>query len=160
MASIYDTIVSAAQTLGLEYRIESHEPVFTSDVAARVCSHPPRQGTKTVLATDGARLVLITVPTNAKIDFRRVQRHFNLGRLSIPRDPSLFSRLGLPAGGLPPFGLPPDVLVCVSPSLCDEPHVYLNPGLNDKTLVVSGPAFRALALHFGAVFFDIAKSTE
>jgi len=89
----------------VDHKRFEHEPVRTSEEAARVRSVPLKSGVKAMLLKkkEGG-FILVLLPADKKIDFRKIEELENTKKLSFAASPEVLEETGCEPGGVPPFG--------------------------------------------------------
>lgn len=88
---------------GVEHQVLHHEPVFTSEQAAQVRGTPLEDGAKALVCHADARMCLIVVPANLRLDTKAFKTAYAVKNLRMAATDEV-EALGAVAGGVPPFG--------------------------------------------------------
>jgi len=127
---------------GLEYELTEHEPVFTSEQAARVRGTPIESGAKALVCKAGTDFHLFVMPANLKLHTKAVRRALSIQRLRFATKEELLALTGLKPGCVPPFGSLFGLPTHCDDRLADQPRINFNAG--DHTLSI-GMAFNDYA---------------
>lgn len=114
-ASVFQQIEALLTQRGVAYQVLRHEPVSTSEEAARVRGTPLASGAKALLCKGEAGFVLFVVPGDRKLDSHAVRRAKGWRKLRFATREEVLERTGLAPGSIPPFGS-----LFGLPTLCDE----------------------------------------
>ena len=114
-ASVFQQIEVMFAQHGLGYQVLRHEPVYTSEEAARVRGTPLASGAKALLCKGEDRFVMFVVPADRKLDSRAVRRVKGWRKLRFATREEVLELTGLVPGSIPPFGS-----LFSLPTLCDE----------------------------------------
>jgi len=105
-----------------------HEPVFTSEQAARARGTTIESGAKALVCKAGAEFHLFVMPADLKLHTRAVRDVLSIQRLRFATKEELLELTGLTPGCVPPFGS-----LFGLPCLCDQrlssqPRIHFNIG--------------------------------
>ncbi|MEO1527073.1 MAG: YbaK/EbsC family protein [Planctomycetota bacterium] len=139
--ALYDSVKRLLETESVDVQYLQHTSVFTSSSASEVCGHTPEEGTKSLIVEADGSLVVVTVSTDARIDFSALKKLLGTKKIRMAKGENLFSQLGTEPGGIAPFGYGSEIKICVSQKLFVQSKLYFNPGRNDVTAVISGGDF-------------------
>ncbi len=89
---------------GAPFTVLRHEPVYTSEEAARVRGAPLASGAKALVVKAGAGFAMCVIPADARLDGKRARRALGAGRLRFATREELRELTGLEPGAVPPFG--------------------------------------------------------
>jgi len=103
--TLTDRLVSYLKESGADFEVVEHEPVRTSEEAARVRGTPLEQGAKALVFQADGRPVLLVLPAHRRIDTRAFKRAFAVKDLRLISPQELAELTGLEVGAVPPFGL-------------------------------------------------------
>lgn len=71
---MFERVESLLQQHGIAFRVLRHEPVYTSEEAARVRGTALASGAKALICKGEAGFVMFVVPADRKLDSHRVRR--------------------------------------------------------------------------------------
>ena len=114
-ASVFQQIEVMLAQHGLGYQVLRHEPVYTSEEAARIRGTPLASGAKALICKDEDRFVMFVVPADRKLDSHAVRRAKGWRKLRFATREEVLELTGLAPGSIPPFGS-----LFGLPTLCDE----------------------------------------
>jgi Ala-tRNA(Pro) deacylase len=113
--SVFERIEHLLQQHGAEYRVLRHEPVYTSEEAARIRGTPLASGAKALICKGDETFVLFVLPADRKLDSGAARRAHGWRKLRFASREEVLSLTGLTAGSIPPFGS-----LFGLPTLCDR----------------------------------------
>ncbi|MCY2988025.1 MAG: hypothetical protein NTY19_09205 [Planctomycetota bacterium] len=113
--SIVERVESLLKQHEVAFQVLRHEPVYTSEEAARVRGTPLASGAKALVCKDEDRFVMFVVPADRKLDSRAVRRAKGWRKLRFATREEVMERTSLAPGSIPPFGS-----LCGLSTLCDE----------------------------------------
>ena len=115
----------------VQYRIYSHEPVYTSEQAAAVRGVDLKSGVKAlVLKTDGGGFVMGLVAANRRIDTKKLSKTVGTKKISLANPEEVFEITGCKIGSVHPFGNLSNLKVYMDKSVLDNHTVNFNAGLH------------------------------
>jgi Ala-tRNA(Pro) deacylase len=113
--TVFDRVESLLKQHGVAFQVLRHEPVYTSEEAARVRGTPLASGAKALIVKGEEGFVMFVVPADRKLDSRAVRRAKNWRKLRFATREEVQALTGLTPGSIPPFGS-----LFGLPTLCDE----------------------------------------
>ena len=114
-ASVFQRIEALLTQQGVAFQVLRHEPVYTSEEAARIRGTPLASGAKALVCKGEDRFVMFVVPADRKLDSRAVRRVKGWRKLRFATREEVLELTGLAPGSIPPFGS-----LFSLPTLCDE----------------------------------------
>ena len=109
---------------GVTFHVLRHQPVYTSDEAARVRGLPLASGAKALVCKEGEALVMFVLPGDRKLASHLIRRSMGWRHLRFATPDELAQVTGLTPGSVPPFGS-----LFGIPTLCDR-HLAENEFIN------------------------------
>jgi Ala-tRNA(Pro) deacylase len=113
--SVFERVESLLNQHGLGYQTLRHEPVFTSEEAARIRGTPLASGAKALICKGESGFVMFVVPADRKLDSHAVRRAKGWRKLRFATREEVLELTGLAPGSIPPFGS-----LFGLPTLCDK----------------------------------------
>jgi Ala-tRNA(Pro) deacylase len=142
--TLTDRIIALLEREELPYRLMRHEPVRTSEEAARVRGTPLEQGAKALVFRAGGRHVLLVLPADRRVDSRVVKRALGVKDLRMVSPEELLELTGLEPGSVPPFGNLMGLPTYVDERLLSLPRISFNVGSRSESVVMSPDDYRRL----------------
>jgi Ala-tRNA(Pro) deacylase len=102
--SVFEQVESLLAQHGVAYQVLRHEPVYTSEEAARVRGTPLASGAKALICKGDETLVMFVVPADRKLDSHAVRRAKGWRKLRFATREEVTELTGLSPGSIPPFG--------------------------------------------------------
>lgn len=119
----------AADDLGITYRMVHHGPVSSAEEAAERRGISIGQLAKTlVVRVEEGRYVMVLVPGDRGMDYRKLRSHLGVRRLSMPDPEEALSATGYPRGTITPLGAGGWPVV-IDRSLMEHDEVSLGAGV-------------------------------
>jgi Ala-tRNA(Pro) deacylase len=114
-SSVFERVESLLKQHGIVFRVLRHEPVYTSEEAARVRGTPLASGAKALICKGESDFVMFVVPEDRKLDSHAVRRGKGWRKLRFATREEVAELTGLVPGSIPPLGS-----LFGLPTLCDE----------------------------------------
>ncbi len=130
----YETIIQLLETDGVDYQACEHEPVRTSEQAARVRGTALERGAKALVLECGDDLVLAVISAASKVDFKALKRTLGVRRVQMAPAEKVIATTGCEPGGVPPFGHLFGLRVIVDPSLLVNEWIDFNAGERTRSV--------------------------
>jgi len=115
MSAVLQQIEDMLMQHGIAFQVLRHEPVYTSEEAARIRGTPLASGAKALICKGEDRFVMFVVPADRKLDSHAVRRAKGWRKLRFATREEVLELTGLAPGSIPPFGS-----LFGLPTLCDE----------------------------------------
>lgn len=103
-ASVFERVENLLKQHGIAFQVLRHEPVYTSEEAARVRGTPLASGAKALIVKGEDAFVMLVVPADRKIDSPAVRRARGWRKLRFATREEVLEMTGLAPGSIPPFG--------------------------------------------------------
>ena len=102
--SVFDRVESLLHEHGITFQVLRHEPVYTSEEAARVRGTPRASGAKALIIKGEEGFVMFVVPADRKLDSNAVRRAKGWKKMRFATRDEVLELTGLTPGSIPPFG--------------------------------------------------------
>jgi Ala-tRNA(Pro) deacylase len=112
----------------VEFALLQHEPVFTSEEAARVRGVSLASGAKALVCKVDERFVLFVLPADRKLDSKRARQATAGSSVRFATRDEVQTITGLLPGSIPPFGSLFSLPTICDPRLADEGRINFNAG--------------------------------
>jgi Ala-tRNA(Pro) deacylase len=114
-AFIFERVANLLNEHGIAFQVLRHEPVYTSEEAARIRGTPLASGAKALICKGEQGFVMFVVPADRKLDSHAVRRAKGWRKLRFATREEVLELTGLAPGSIPPLGS-----LFGLPTLCDE----------------------------------------
>ncbi|KKS22625.1 MAG: YbaK/prolyl-tRNA synthetase associated region [candidate division WWE3 bacterium GW2011_GWA1_41_8] len=104
--TVFDNIISLLNEKGVKHTVIEHEPVYTSEQAARIRDTDISMGAKALICYADKSPVLLVVPGDKKADFKKYKQTFGVKDLRMATPTEALELTGLEAGSIKALGLP------------------------------------------------------
>ena len=113
--SVADRLTEMLNQRGAAFDVLRHEPVYTSEQAARVRGTPLASGAKALVCKADGQFVMFVIPANRRLASKLVRKNESIRSLRFASRAEVAQLTGLQPGSIPPFGSLFDL-----PTWCDE----------------------------------------
>jgi nondiscriminating aspartyl-tRNA synthetase len=130
----YQQILKLLETNGVSFSHFTHEPVFTSETAAKIRNTPLHQGAKAlVLDTDKGNLLFV-LPADLTADLDALKKILGLKKISLSSKETVFDVTGLEIGSIPPLGSVISLKTYLDSRLGDNEKIIFNAARHDRSI--------------------------
>jgi len=102
-ASVFDQVANLLKEQCIAFQVLRHEPVYTSEEAARIRGTPLASGAKALICKSEDRFVMFVVPADRKLDSHAVRRAKGWRKLRFATREEVLELTGLATLSLPIF---------------------------------------------------------
>jgi Ala-tRNA(Pro) deacylase len=121
---------------GVAFRRLEHEPVYTSEAAARARGTPLEAGAKALVVLAEDRPVHLVLPGDRRVDNARLRAILGVRRLRFATPEELLRLTGCAPGAVPPFGNLFGLPVLLDEALTRQAEVAFNAGSHTVSVVM------------------------
>lgn len=132
--AVYDQIVAMLKNGHIPFEAYEHEPVKTSEEAAKVRNTDPHEGAKALVFYGDGKPMMIVVAGDTKVDMKSFKHQFDVRDLRMATPEEVLRLTGVPIGAVPPFGHIFGLPLYVDRALKTNGHVVFNAGLHNKSI--------------------------
>ncbi len=130
--------------LGVEFKMVTHEAVFTSEAAAKARGLELKQGIKAMIVKDEAgKRVLGLIAADKRIDLKKLAALAGTGRLSLAKPDEVLELTGCEVGSVHPFGNLHKLPTYLDESVKENAVVDFNIGLHTHSVIMKAADFVA-----------------
>jgi len=133
----YDSIVGLLETNSVKYEEISHEPVYTSEQAAKVRGLSMDAGAKSLLLKAADNFALVVLSGSTKLSSKKLKKHLDVKNLRFATPEEVSNRMNCEIGSCYPFGSVADLDTYVDISLLEQTNISFNPGVHNKSFVIT-----------------------
>jgi Ala-tRNA(Pro) deacylase len=102
--SVFHRVEALLKSAGVPFEVLHHEPVFTSEEAARVRGVELSSGAKALVCKADDQFLMFVVPADRRLDSKGVRRRLGFRRLRFANRDEVLELTGLEPGSIPPLG--------------------------------------------------------
>ncbi len=134
MKNPFAAIIQLLESEKVKYKLLEHEPVYTSEQAAKVRGLTLAEGAKSLLLKASREFILIVLPGDQKLDSKKVKTILSTKKLRFATPEEVVDIMGCEIGACYPLGSILGIRTFVDPKLGKNESISFNPGLHDKTI--------------------------
>jgi len=101
---VFERVQELLEAHGVAFDVLRHEPVYTSQQAARVRGTPLASGAKALVCKGDDRMVMFVLPADRKLASRQIRQSRGWRKLRFASREEVLELTGLAPGSIPPFG--------------------------------------------------------
>jgi len=136
MINPYEQITNFLKSNNVSYKETEHEPVYTSEQAARVRGISMGQAAKSLLLKSGDDFILAVLPGNRKLNTKKLRNLLKAKDLHFATPEEVKSIMGCEIGACYPFGNLIGVPVYVDIAVSKNSSIFTNPGVHNRTMEI------------------------
>jgi Ala-tRNA(Pro) deacylase len=145
VTDLTERLVEFLRENSADFSVVTHEPVRTSEEAARVRGTPLEQGAKALVFRADGQPVLLVLPADRRVDARAFKQAFGVKDLRMVTADDLRELTGMEVGAVPPFGLLMDLPTYVDERLLSLPRISFNAGSRTTSVIMAVTDYARLA---------------
>ncbi len=131
---IYDQIVAMLENAHVQYKAYEHEPVRTSEEAAKVRNTDPHEGAKALVLYADGKPIMVAVAGDQKVDMKAFKKLYSVRDLRMATPEEVVKVTSVPIGAVPPFGHIFGIPLYMDSGLKTNEYVVFNAGLHHKSI--------------------------
>jgi Ala-tRNA(Pro) deacylase len=155
VAPVTDRLVQLLTDAGVDFRVLRHEPVRTSEEAARVRGTPLEAGAKALVVRADDRHVHVVLPAHRRVDNAALRKIVGTRTLRFVTPEELLELTGCQPGAVPPFGNLFGLPVYVDEELARRDTIAFNAGDTAVSITMRADDFVRLS---GATLVRCARA--
>ena len=121
-----------------------HEPVYTSEQAARVRKSPLHNGVKAMVLETERGLVIALLAADLKIDLKKFAETLKFKKVQLAKKELVLEKTNCEVGSVPPFGFPSPLPTYIDESVFDHEEADFNIGLLTESVRVTTEDLRKI----------------
>jgi Ala-tRNA(Pro) deacylase len=126
--SVFDRLTELLDRHHVPYDVLRHDPVFTSEEAARIRGTPLASGAKALICKTNGRFVLFVMPADRRLDSKQVRKAFGLKGVRFATREEVYNLTTLTPGAIPPMGQLFGLVTYCDNYLSAQPRINFNAG--------------------------------
>lgn len=136
MQNPYEEIIKLLDNQAIKYEILEHEPVYTSEQAAKVRGLSLKQGAKSLLLKADGEFILAVLPGNRKLDSKKLKQKLGVKNLRFATPDEVKKIMGCEIGACYPIGTIIGIKPLVEISFAQNEIISFNPGVHNKSIKI------------------------
>jgi len=135
--NVLEEIRKLLDSKNISYKCWTHEPVRTSEEAAKIRGTPLESGAKALVLRSEGKFLMVVIAGDKKMDLKKVKEAINTKRLSLATPEEALQVTHCEVGSIPPFGNLFTIPVYLDQSLLRSPIINFNAGRHDTSIALS-----------------------
>lgn len=144
MISVFEKIIALLDSQKVEYRLTEHEPVRTSEDAARIRGVALKTGAKAMIAKHQDQYYLFVLPADKQINWKRIRNILNVRDIRLATEEEAEQVAHVEMGSVPPFGNVLGLPTYFDQGIFENEVVNFNPGSISHSIAMKSSDLRAL----------------
>ncbi|EKE15454.1 MAG: hypothetical protein ACD_12C00012G0004 [uncultured bacterium] len=136
--SVFEEIKNLLDKNKVSYKLIEHEPVFTSEEAAKIRGSSLALGAKALIMKADQKPIMIVVSGNKKVDTSIFKKLYKVKDLEMATKEEVKIISGVEVGAVPPFGNLFKIPLYFDQTIVDNETVFFNAGSHSKSISVKG----------------------
>ena len=142
--SVFEKILALLEKNNVLYKLTEHEPVRTSEEAARIRGAALKTGAKAMIVRGKDDYYLLVLPADKHIDWKRVRAILHVSNLRFATEEEAETVAHVKMGSVPPFGNLLELPTYFDEGLFENDVVNFNPGSTTHSIAMRSADLRAL----------------
>ncbi len=154
-------IITFLEKHNIEYKLHTHQAVFTCAEAEIHCKHIPGLASKNLFLKDKEteQYYLVTLPAYKKMNFKQFEQMVNSKKITFGDEEALRNILKLTKGSVSPFGLVNDTglktKIYIDKDVWDADIVSFHPNINTESLELTREMFHRFIKSLSHEFYIV-----
>lgn len=142
---VYATIVETLQDAKVKFTSHEHEPVRTSEEAAKIRQTALHTGLKALVMYADDKPVMVSVSADRKVDMKAFKKIFKIRDLRMATPEEVIQVTAVAIGAVPPFGHIFSIPLYMDQCVRDNASIVFNAGLHHKSISLNEKDFEKVA---------------
>jgi Ala-tRNA(Pro) deacylase len=142
--TVLDRLIERLNERQIPHEVLHHDPVFTSEEAARVRGTTLASGAKALICKADGQFILIVLPADRRLASKQLRKAESIRSLRFANREEVDQLTGLQPGSIPPFGSLFDLPTWCDASLALQPTINFNAGDHTVSISMQYADFEAL----------------
>jgi Ala-tRNA(Pro) deacylase len=127
-STIFERLLDFLESNQVAHTVLHHEPVFTSEEAARARGTTLVSGAKALICKCDDQFMMFVMPADRRLSSKKVRQALQVRSLRFASAAEVLDRTGLRPGSIPPFGSLFGLPTCCDRGLQQQPQINFNAG--------------------------------
>lgn len=149
MENPFEKIIQFLEAKGAKYEIFEHEPVYTSEQAAKARGESLGDGAKSLLLKAGDSFLLAVLPGDKRLDNKKLKKILGVKNIRFATSEEVKEIMGCEIGACYPIGDIAGVRTIVDNAFLHNINICFNPGVHDKTIKMKWNDYRLVVNNSG-----------
>ncbi len=143
--SVYEQIVAMLKNAHVPFESYEHEPVHTSEEAAKIRNTDVRLGAKALVMYADDKPIMVAIAGDKKVDMKAFKKQFGVSDLRMATPEEVVQVTSVPIGAVPPFGHIFSIPLYMDHSIQENETVVFNAGLHHKSIQMPRDQYEKVA---------------
>ena len=143
--SVYEQIVAMLQNAHIPFESFEHEPVHTSEEAAKVRDTDIKLGAKALVMYADGKPIMVAIAGDKKVDMKAFKKQFNVSDLRMATPEEVLRVTSVAIGAVPPFGHIFGIPLFMDRSVQENETVIFNAGLHHRSIQMAREQYEKIA---------------
>ena len=141
METVVTAILELLAKRDIQYKLLSHDAVFTSKEAAQVRNTPITESAKSLVLSADNQTVLAVLQGHLRIEMKNFKKAFGFKNVRLASAEEVNQATGLHIGSIPPMGLLFGISTYIDAGIRDIVSIVFNAGSHTTSLVIPTSGF-------------------
>jgi Ala-tRNA(Pro) deacylase len=142
--TVFEKIIQQLDQSGVEYNLTEHEPVRTSEEAAKIRGVDIKTGAKAMVIKAKENYFLIVLPADQRLNWRKVEKILGVKHLRFATEEEAEKVTSVKMGAVPPFGNILGLPTYFEETLFHNEVVNFNPGSKTHSISIKSSDLKKL----------------
>jgi len=134
---VFEEILKLFKVNKIKYKVFEHDPVLTSEQAAKIRGTKIEQGAKALVMIADNNPIMVVISAAKKVDSEKVKKEFGIKDLRMAKAEEVEQLTGIKIGAVSPFGMIHNLPTFIDISLGKNKTIAFNAGLHTKSVEIS-----------------------
>jgi len=140
----YQEIINLLKTNNISYQETEHQPVYTSEEAAKVRGISISKGAKSLLLKSRDDFILIVLPGDRRLDSKKLKNLLDIKDFRFATPEEVKDKMGCQVGACYPLGNLISLPTYVDNSLSKNDIISFNPGVHTRSIELKWQDFYSI----------------
>ena len=131
---VFDRLVGLLKSKGVNFRVLSHEPAYTSIESATIRGVSLHSGAKALIVKAGNEFLMVVMPADFSLDSKNLKRELKCKKLRFASQEEVETLTNLKPGAIPPFGSLFNLRTYCDIRLQENETIYFNAGSHTQSI--------------------------
>lgn len=136
MPTVLEKIKTLLDASHIAYDLLEHEPVFTSEEAAKIRNSSLSMGAKALVLYGDKNPLLVVIPGDKKLDMKKFKQLFGIKDLRMATHDEVFTLANVKVGAVPPIGKALGLTSFYDESFKFKDKVAFNAGMHSVSIIM------------------------
>jgi Ala-tRNA(Pro) deacylase len=145
--NVFEELKKRLSENGIEFKVMEHEPVYTSEQAAKVRGVPIESGAKAMVMRSKGKFYMFVLSSAKRLDMKKIKEILGTKSLSLATPEEVLENCHCEVGAVPPFGDLFGMEVFVDESIPEQETINFNAGRHEKSIQMKSRDYLKVVKH-------------